>query len=152
MGCDIHLVLEKKDTNTGRWVGLHDFSRDILDATSAKRLSINFPARHRNYERFAALAGVRGEGPEPKGLPEDASDLTRMVLDNDSDLHSHTWYSLKEAVEIFDRTDGSPIAQKVAAKLTGETLIGPLHRYFGIEVDSQFDKIENYRLCIAFDN
>lgn len=59
MGCDIHMYVEhraKKPTS------------DYEKRWSSFGGRIN-PGR--NYTIFANLAGVRGEGPEPKGCPED---------------------------------------------------------------------------------
>jgi hypothetical protein len=150
MGADIHLVLEQRDDMLG-WVGLHNFSQDILRASTRKGWT-SFPARERNYDLFAALANVRGEGPEPKGLPSDASALTRLRLSElDSDLHSHTWYPLAEALALYVR-HYDEIPAQVAAKLTGdEQERPPLERYFGLNLIDPND-IKNYRLCIAFDN
>lgn len=81
MGCDIHLYIEyrkKPAPNTipepgRRWNSLGG--------------RIN-PGR--NYALFAALAGVRGDGPEPKGYPEDAGfwadeDATVFISDTPSE-------------------------------------------------------------------
>lgn len=149
MGADIHMVLEKK-TETG-WVGIHDFGWEILHALSAQMYSVHFPARERNYDRFAALAGVRGSGPSPKGMPDDVSELARMHIDADGDDgHSHTHYTIREAAEIFGRTSGqTPVAAQVAAKLLNEPKPRPpCEKYFGIDEDV----VDAYRVVIWFDN
>ncbi len=52
---------------------------------------------NRNYELFAKLAGVRGEGPEPNGVPQDVSQLARVQLEGwNSDAHSVSYLSLRE--------------------------------------------------------
>lgn len=67
----------------------------------------NFPvARDRNYRRFAALAGVRGgdEDPVPLGFPNDASETSKLLWDEDGG-HSPSWMAVKEATAIFLKTD-----------------------------------------------
>lgn len=93
MGCDIHMVLERKVG--GKWVA---------DLSVQKYLK-----QDRNYRRFAALAGVRGDGPPPRGLPDDISDSTRLLVDDcGNDFHSHSWLPIKEAAQIFLETDYEP--------------------------------------------
>ena len=58
-------------------------------------------ATGRNYRLFAALAGVRGDGPEPKGVPDDASEIVKIALGDKSDYHSQSYYSLEEFTEII---------------------------------------------------
>lgn len=132
MGCDIHLVLEQKNSE-GRWVGLHSFN-GVSDA------------RRRNYALFTALANVRaggGEsGPKPKGLPDDASELTHLLFDDDVDLHSHTWWPLNDALPLF------------AAHHLGAELLEPGARHKVMSIFGLWDEEDpnQYRLCIAFDN
>jgi len=61
--------------------------------------------RSRNYPFFALLAGVRGEGPEPVGLPPDPSQLTEMcVTQLGADGHSHSWLPYREFCERYTLT------------------------------------------------
>lgn len=134
MGCDIHMVLERKVN--GKWLGLHDFPYG----------SGRWRARDRNYERFNAIAGIRGDGPAtPKGLPVDTSDLGRYVVEGwDSDGHSHTWLTLREAVKIFLATQyWPPDADEKHAREW------PASYFFDIEDEGDVDE---YRLIIFFDN
>ena len=58
MGCDIHIVAERL-TAPDTWIGIRDF-HSFHDKVGGWC----FPAAlERNYERFAALAGIRGDGP-----------------------------------------------------------------------------------------
>lgn len=154
MGCDIHLCLEKK--HDGVWVGINSFSWEVLSALSAPLHSVHFPARERHYDLFAALAGVRGDGPEAKGLPEDMSSLTMMLTDEiGGNGHSRTWYSLKEAAEIYELVcDGPQAAQRVAGKLLNEKTTPAMTKYFGIQAEYFDDpkEIDNYRVVFWFDN
>lgn len=139
MGADIHMVLEKKNAD-GVYVGLHNFPYPCNKKSSYE----GWTARSRNYDLFADLAGVRGDGPEPKGLPDDISLLAQMKIDADGDDgHSHTYYGLKEAWPLF------------AAHLYGEEFLTDdrhhiCYKLFG--VDTEDDNLDDYRLIIWFDN
>lgn len=137
MGCDIHLVLEVKD---GRgWTGLHSFAAYRQNGNAHRCFP---PATTRNYTRFARLAGVRGEGPPPRGLPSDPSDLTDMLTRQwGSDDHSHSWLPVKDAAMIFMQTD-NPESLDDYAKEHPET------HYFNVDDD----QVDQYRLVFWFDN
>lgn len=148
MGCDIHMVLEKK--HNGAWVGLHSFpyaaTQNKPTDTYPLRLGSSWAVRSRNYELFADLAGVRGEGTmgnEPRGVPDDASHLTDMEVEEDGpDGHSHTYMLLSEAWPLF-----------LIHTLPGEILEANRRQLgmglFGLSGD---DDPDDYRLIIWFDN
>lgn len=86
MGCDIHGWVERKVGD--KWIGIRP-----LD---------HLKARERNYLRFAALAGVRGHGPSPRGLPIDIGESAAYDAERwGQDGHSHSWLPLDEAARIF---------------------------------------------------
>ncbi len=158
MGCDIHMVLER--LHGGEWIGINTFPymRGIahdLDATGEFRQVegvIFWRQRDRNYELFAALAGVRGEGPAPRGLPDDISALAAMQTEEwGADGHSHTHYPLAEALPLFRRH----AFQEVKRIMEGET--NEQHRiwraldYFGVAAE-ELAQLDDYRLIIWFDN
>jgi len=93
MGCDIHVTLEQKEYET--WWGLGS--------------NMN-PGR--NYGTFAKLAGIRGDGPEPKGLPDNMSWETKEVLEEGDD-HSHSWSTIEEWEKAID--DDEPEYQAILA-------------------------------------
>ena len=84
MGCDIHFHSEVKIR--GKW---HHHSEQKVE---------------RNYILFAKMAGVRNDPKNPikpisipKGLPEDATELTRLHSEwYGCDGHSHSWLNAKE--------------------------------------------------------
>lgn len=134
MGCDIHMVLERK-VGDGGWVGVHNFPYYQINGGHAIP-----PATDRNYERFAKLAGVRGGGPDPKGTPEDVSVLAQMEIDSwGSDGHSHSWMSVGEAAQIFLETAWEPSDYMTQY---------PTAYFFGVDPD----KSEQYRIVFWFDN
>lgn len=83
MGCDIHVIIEKKN-KYGFWSNAGD------------------PDIGRNYEIFSVLANVRNDNgiafiSEPKGVPNDATDeFNGLVKEWEPDGHSHSWVTLKE--------------------------------------------------------
>lgn len=133
MGCDIHLVLEKKWQ--GQWVGV-----------PMKRCP-----RTRNYKLFGLLAGVRGDGPDPRGVPEDASPLARMEIERwDCDGHSHSWRSLQGYVRACLAGEYDP--EQMLDPNDPRTQ-DPYYHYFGLEVADGYDgHIDDYRVVFWFDN
>src|SRR5215471_14331674 len=107
MGADIHMVLERrvKLRDVEKWVGVNAFPYiigSIYTGDGAVSDRVYWHVDRRNYNLFADLAGVRGDGPEPKGVPDDASDLALVEIDEwGGDGHSHTWLTLDEAIPIF---------------------------------------------------
>jgi len=89
MGCDIHGWVEKKIDK--KWIAISELKD-----------------RNRNYSRFAKLAGVRGEGPEAKGIPPDISETTKYHVEDDGpDGHNHSHIELTEGLKIFKETSGN---------------------------------------------
>lgn len=169
MGADIHLVLEKRDREQACWVGLHNFpwlqcgkDHPLIahsgDMPEGVQPWLQWRARQRNYKLFGLLANVRTDGPDPKGLPDDASTLTLMHLKDDADLHSHTWYSLEDAALRWIAAESGPddpdeaVVTAVKLKFTNEHwLEAAATKFFGVDLDD-YNKPEHYRVCIAFDN
>jgi hypothetical protein len=84
MGCDIHFHIEVKINGVWQHYGAPDIAR--------------------NYELFNVLAGVRGSGKpivSPKGLPDDASDITKIDYAKwGRDAHTPSWLNYKEIVKL----------------------------------------------------
>lgn len=145
MGADIHLFLERKAEIKGetKWVGVKP---------------VGGRASNRNYRLFADLAGVRGEGPDPKGMPADASDLALMYSDEyGDDGHSHSYCSLTEFIVAYVKhTHGELVPELAAEILEGEiTQRSKLAR----DLFDIWDAYENYgapppeyRVVFFFDN
>lgn len=113
MGCDIHLSVEAKGGEHGRWRRL-DRTISIPDWRSTTPYRLDW-GDHRNYNAFAMLANVRngfgfagidlGEGFEPidtpRGLPADCSIEVQEDSDNwGVDGHSHSWFTLRELLNL----------------------------------------------------
>jgi hypothetical protein len=130
MGCDIHFVVEKWFDDIDKWVGV--YASDARPAEGYDAVSL----ANRHYALFADLAGVRGDGPDPKGLPEDISDLTAVMLAGDEDMHSHTWWTVDEAMEIYRKHKGW----------------GKPEYYDGSKFSYAVDEGDKARVIFAFDN
>ena len=99
MGCDIHLYLEYKIANAAWQADRHH----ILDEDGVLHEA---DVAYREYELFAALAGVRGRGPKSKGLPEDVTDKVRSESDRwGEDGHSHSYTDLSVFKKVLKNMD-----------------------------------------------
>jgi hypothetical protein len=174
MGCDIHMVLERRHTfNDGdtAWVGINDFDgrkveysevvKDVIEEYNMKRRSEDdklpyahlptynsWEVRARNYPLFGKLSdGVRGHhGITPRTLPDDLSDLARMEIEGwASDAHSFTWLTLREALPHFG---AAYYPELMLDEDRHDKLLGKLFEIYLEEEQS----IDDYRLIIWFDN
>lgn len=103
MGCDIHVFVERKNEE-GKWVAVEGPNPYYGKWDNETPLVLEgWLYNGRNYALFGLLAGVRNETIKPiseqKGIPEDASDEWREYTEDDCDLHSHSYYTLKELEE-----------------------------------------------------
>jgi hypothetical protein len=118
----------------------------------------------RNYDLFAQLASVRGDGPRnPLGVPDDASDLTLMMIDRwDADGHSHSYMLMNEALPLFVQYGqlGQPSDVVLAAMKSGtEAALEECFNHFWT-LDEHYengecvgrDKLSDFRLVFWFDN
>ena len=142
MGCDIHLVVERRIA-PDKWVAVNTMNGHHRSPWHVKDGDYSWSspaARERNYERFAKLAGVRGRGPDARGAPEDASETTRHLIDGwSTDGHSHSWLPITEATPIFVET---------ASKLSDHDRKSPVAYFFGIEEEEAAE----HRIVFWFDN
>ena len=152
MGCDIHIILEKNISDGGRpskWVGVLDFG--YLPMGSAYRYYPETPEHgrgylahrlgSRNYAFFVALAGVRGVGPAPLGVPDDASDLARCAIAGwGGDGHSHSYLPAAQfMLRWCTHKDVEPVKMfELFEAFTGRYLGG--------------DSMDDYRFVFWFDN
>lgn len=167
MGADIHIMMERK-LKDGTWTLWNNFHRtsdkQIAHWDKAPEPFMLPRVQARHYEFFAALAGVRGPGPEPKGLPPDASPAARQFLnEDDPDLHSHTWWPADEFTRIFmqHHLSDAERADIVAKRLEGETEGDTLGRVFNQYISTDYvtsdpndgdPYIGDFRFVMAFDN
>lgn len=158
MGCDIHIVLERKFDEL--WVGVRELGYTCGQSyrSSAGPMPVGFICNKlsaRDYEFFFALAGVRGDedqpgGGTPRGLPGDCSTLSLALLDS-IDLHSHSHTSLTELIPIIQRCKvGHPVAMQVAAKLLNAPPSDIVADWIGESIE--VEDYPNWRIVYAFDN
>ena len=174
MGADIHFTIEHRDPSDGLgWVGvfysdssyspdMHNKSYLYLPYTNVTLGSAEHSRRlndgvhplgrlgRRDYGFFARLAGVRGDGPEPNGVPPDASALTQRCISRwEGDGHSHVHMTLREFVKRKIITDVT-IADAAKSKLQGGD---PIAEYLGdCIVDDGITLGDNTRVIAWFDN
>lgn len=167
MGCDIHWIIEKRNMGPEPedvWIGVAmkyntptlPTSADLPDEYSLFTRPIY---SNRDYAFFAALAGVRGEGPDPRGIPPDVSTLARTDIDSyGADGHSHSWATLLEFVLTWLKVNKPQAYDICIAALTAQRLDGTplsdevrqiLSYYSGA---SMLSDLEDYRVIYYFDN
>lgn len=169
MGADIHMFVEKR-MPSGNWAcvrdlneSLHSEALTVLCKASASKFEFTayWDLRSRNYELFARLAGVRGEGPEPRDLPEDVSEYVANEYEGwGHDAHSASWYSADDFARIYTSTydeneDGDiPLNPYVARRIdTGAEMAVALFLRDKASVYVQDNEsVNDYRFVFWFDN
>lgn len=142
MGTDIHYIVEKKWN--GKWLGLFGNEPDPGD---------DVPANERSYQIFTRLAKVRAEvteergysadGYAPRGVPEDASELTRyQTEENDGGGHTFSWLTLEEFCGVFVKLAEERGVPGYYGPFPWEKIFG----YFSV------DSPKHYRVVFWFDN
>lgn len=166
MGADIHFVIEQR-TPENEWYGVYytggpvtcppyQFTRrDVGGGSLSGPIDAVGPLgklKQRNYDLFAELAGVRGEGPAPLGLPDGLSVMAReAVKRRDNDSHSHSWLSLRDFVMAAIR-NGSNVGGAALEALNGKhPALEFLNRQtYGVQVD--IEDLADFRVVFWFDN
>ena len=161
MGADIHIYAEKR-LKSGEWATVQTFTPVTKRAVGLPQereydwLFYNVEAR--NYALFGKLAGVRGVGRRPLGIPDDASPLFKEFAELwDSDGHSHSYCSAAQfIVDYLDTLDSTDAAVKNYAAWVldvgaNNAMLRFLDAYCAIRV-SEDDKADDYRFVFFFDN
>lgn len=156
MGCDIHFVIEQSLKVRGeyKWVGVqmdrnYNFEKSVsFHQQYHSPLANLYKLGHRNYRFFGKLANVRtddADGEDPRGVPDDASDLAVSLVDTwGDDGHSHSWHTLEEFVRKYLLcSTPNEIVGMVNRRLSGED---PVREFFPI------DSWNNFRVIFWFDN
>ena len=144
MGCDIHAIVEQQ-TDDGKWVTVNTLSSFVAQRRKDAGRDWTFPAaRERNHKRFAALAGVRGDGPDPRGVPADVSETGRFRIATwEGDAHSHGWLTIAEAAKVFAETERWSEDEE---SLQSFARSFPACFFFGVECED----IDKHRLVFWF--
>lgn len=126
MGCDIHGWVEERVGD--KWVAVCELTDE---------------GKARNYRRFAALAGVRGDGPAATGVPEDVSDTVRYWIDYwGNDGHSHSSLPMSIALPAW-------AAPRYPEHGDTKPEPDPLYKFFGLyDMNEQVER----RVVFWFDN
>lgn len=147
MGCDIHIVVERRKSGRTKWVGL--YSSDAAYPIIRK----NMIAARRDYAFFACVAGVRGDAPEgvakmyPRNLPEDMSDLTReQFWRAPTDYHSASYATPAEFARQWLAANSAKGAHFQQKDVREDYAVYDL---LGIEGDDDGDE---HRVVFWFDN
>ncbi len=137
MGCDIHLFTEIKVG--GKWI-----THSVCHVP-------------RNYELFGKMAGVRSDAKPiaaPKGMPEDAGELTRMYAKYwEGDGHNHSWFSGAEIAELEEWAQEVPwVGHFPESKLNWGYLFGNSWGGFERYPGERPEGVEDVRFVFWFDN
>lgn len=137
MGCDIHMVLERRDAAT-EWLGI--WSSDVTPGIKGRT-----KVGQRDYGFFAEVAQVRGRsdtGLYPRNLPRDVSRLAWLqYMSAPSDYHSASHLSLDEFTAAYLRAN--PDDPEVRANFAAYDLF---------DIDAEWPEGCEYRVVFWFDN
>ena len=103
MGADIHMFPEYR-VDGGAWQSHPDIDIEIEDeGVPTEYTYISYDEGiGRDYGLFADLAGVRGNGPNPKGVPKSVTPIVERAINQwDGDGHSHSFMSLGELKKLM---------------------------------------------------
>ena len=147
MGCDIHIVLERRAIGATKWVGVFCTDNWIGSRPLIAR---------RDYAFFAEVAQVRGEGSEPRiyprNIPEDVSRLAwQSYMEAPTDHHSPSHMRLGEFTDAWFRANASDALRNSGdraprQKFASYDLLG-VSDYYDAE-----DRRYEYRVVFWFDN
>lgn len=132
MGCDIHIVLERRKIDSRDWVGVY-----TTDTHPKHRIQI----AQRDYDFFAEVAGVRGRTDttmHPRNLPEDVSDLAwQEYMRSPLDYHSPSHMGVDEFCKAYLKANPDAARPEFAA-----------YDLLGADTDDRFE----HRVVFWFDN
>lgn len=166
MGADIHIFAEAR-LRDGSWAMCKAFGYEHMTAVGLKPKKdapewLSHRVRRRQYDFFAALAGVRGDGPRPKGLPATVSPYVADRWEAEMvDSHSASWYTAREFVPIFmehhmtDTERAELTADKLEGKYDVDIIAEVLEHYIGVDVPYNGDDKRDHdalRFVFWFDN
>lgn len=161
MGCDIHIYAEAKLPD-GTWHMVHTFSATSPKAfKNADKPDVNYfwyRIGAIDYTFFSALAGVRGPGPEPRGLPKDVSPMVdHFARSWGSDGHSHSWLDAEAFAKLVvqHKLSSAEVAEWVETRMKNTDpywgLPRILEQYVGLDIDD-YEELKNVRFVFWFDN
>ena len=169
MGCDIHMMIETKVKTQKHgevWATVNTLNAVFPDGLShCSELKTDTPfgyyyrVEDRNYEFFADLACVRGEGEyQDRGLPDDVAPLTLAFAESwGLDAHSHSYLYADEFIPLYIKhwfTDEEKTKYAVD-RLEGTSDLQMFYlimeKHFNVATKDEDDP-RNYRFVFFFDN
>lgn len=151
MGCDIHMFPEYR-VDGGAWQAHPDIKIEIREIGTINEYAfISFDEGiGRDYGLFADLAGVRGSGPDPKGIPDGISPIVKKVIDQwIGDGHSHSYMPLDELKQLMKLHGYDVKSNKMF--ISCQELSKELSQIDEILLDGNKSIVE-YRVVFFFDN
>jgi hypothetical protein len=162
MGCDIHLYVEKRLKN-GDWAFVRNLNEGINSeglrpwGGQGKACGGHWNLSGRNYNLFSRLAGVRGPGPAPKGLPNNVSEfLDEEHMSYGGDAHSASWSTPLEFMEAYiashqEYEEGEPLDKYIQIRLKDGVEMA-VYKFMRDMCSLNTDEAEEYRFVYWFDN
>jgi hypothetical protein len=164
MGADIHTYIERR-MPSGNWA----FIADLNNIVRSKALwSSNMPhfgngfyeVNSRNYELFARLASVRGDGRDPRGLPDDVSEMVEMFAQSwEGDGHSHSWLSASDfaddyyGVKVLEEDEPMTEYHQNTLQVDKNYAVKQfLEEMCGVPMVGDHDQANDFRFVFWFDN
>jgi hypothetical protein len=142
MGCDIHIAVEERIAE-GWWTPVRLCGPIKIRKNECSPIGYAAPEiAGRNYNFFAALAGVRGDGPQPRGLPEDINPATRHWLAKMGD-HTPSWLPIAEFCALY-------LKHRRLTPGDTEDIKYPASEFFYL--DEADDNPERFRVVFNFDS
>ena len=135
-----------------------ELNRDQEPKRQMKRGEVN----SRNYQFFARLASVRGDGRDPQGLPDDVSEMVQMFADGwAGDGHSHSWLSASDfaddyyGVEAIESGEEEPMTEYHQNTLSVDknyAVLQFLQEMCGVSGIADVTQANEFRFVFWFDN
>lgn len=152
MGADIHLYPEYR-VDGGAWQSHPDIIIETEGEAPDEFTYIRYDddGIGRNYSLFADMAGVRGDGLDPLGVPEDISPLVKQAIEYwEADGHSHSYMSLESLKKLMQKR-GYTIRDNRMFKSCNK-IAKELAKIDKILLDSSEGSVVEFRVVFFFDN
>jgi len=166
MGADIHTYIERK-MPSGNWIFVANLnsvvhSKALWGGSMPQFGHAFYVVNNRNYALFGRLASVRGDGRDPRGLPEDVSEMVQMFADGWSgDGHSHSWLSASDfaddyyGVEALESGEEEPMIeyhQNILQVDKNYAVLQFLQEMCGVSGIGEVTQANEFRFVFWFDN
>lgn len=168
MGCDIHMMIETKVKTQKHgevWATvntlnpIHGHGLCHSEEFSKQTFGHYYRVEGRNYEFFADLACVRGEGEyQERGLPDDVAPLTLAFAESwGLDAHSHSYLYADEFIPLYikhwfsDEEKTKYAVDRLEGTSDLQMFYLLMEKHFNVATKDEDDP-RNYRFVFFFDN